>query len=201
VRIGILGAGAVGQSLGKLLAGGGHSIVYGARTPKTGDQASLAEAVAQAELVLLAVPFDQALGALTPLRDKLAGKILVDATNPLGADWAPLLLGEEASAAETIQRAFPEARVVKAFNTVFADVMTPERLQRGPAKVTAFVASDDRDAAGTVERIAADAGFDPLYAGPLSSARWLEAMAHLNIRLAVQLGGGTGGAFLYSRAA
>ena len=201
MRIGILGTGAVGRSLGNLLAAGGHSILFGARMPKAADEASLKEAVEQADLVLLAIPFDQVVGALSPLRDSLTGKIMIDATNPLGADWSPLLLGEEDSAAETIQRTFPEARVVKAFNTVFADVMTPERLQRAGAAVTAFIASDDRNAASTVEQIAVDAGFDPLHAGPLSSARWLEAIAHLNIRLAVQLGGGTGGAFLYSRAA
>jgi hypothetical protein len=201
MRIGIIGGGSVAQALGRLLAAGGHEVVLGVRSgaPEDLPIASVEEAAVQGEAVLLGIPFSAMSEALPGLAGAVDGKIVIDASNPLNADWSPLLLGEENSAGEEVARMLPGARVVKAFNTVFADAMRPDRLEQGGGRITAFVASDDRDAAEEVERLAADAGFVPLYAGALSSARWLEAMAHLNIRLAVPLGGGTNGAFLYDR--
>jgi hypothetical protein len=203
-NIGILGTGSVGGSLGKLLLHHGCNVIWGARDPKKaadalGDGArvvSFAEAAQLADILIVALPWANALEVLKSL-PSLDGKIIVDATNPLNADWSPLLLGQENSAAEEIQKALPQSRVVKAFNTIFADMMTPEQLTG--SWVTAFYCGDDAAAKSSVRELLAAIGLHPEDAGSLTSARWLEGMAHLNIRIAVALGGGTRAFFQYSR--
>ncbi|WP_198432997.1 NADPH-dependent F420 reductase [Burkholderia ubonensis] len=130
---------------------------------------------------------------------KLTGKIVVDATNALRDDWSPLPLGADGSAAQQISRLLPGVRLVKCFNTVFADIMTPERIDRAGHAVTAFIAGDDAEANAAVAEIAASAGFAPLVTGALNNAHYLEAMAHLNIQIAVVRGGGTNAGFVYHR--
>jgi hypothetical protein len=203
MKIAIIGAGNVGTRLGALFAAAGHQVAFGVRAnppvrPDIG-AGPIAEAAADADIVVLAVPFTACAGILPPLRDTLAGKIVIDATNPLNADWSPLPLGHENSAAEEIARFLPGARVVKAFNTVFADVMTPQLLRRGDRAITVFVAGDAAAACERVADLARSAGFAPVMAGPLKAARYLEAMAHLNIGIAVGEGGGTNAAFLYDQ--
>lgn len=202
MQVGIIGGGNVGHGLAALLRGAGHEVTVGLRPgarPRADAPYRLAtveEAADRGEVVVVAVPFAAAAQALAPLAASLAGKVVVDATNPLNDDWSPLPLGAETSAGEEVQRLLPGAMVVKAFNTVFADVMRPDRLDRGGRRVTAFIAGDHDGANRTVEALARSAGFAPLVTGPLRNARYLEAMAHLNI--AVALGGaGTDAAFLY----
>lgn len=89
---------------------------------------------------------------------------------------------------------------MKAFNTVFADVMRPDRLVRASGRVTCFIASDDDAARDAVGALARSAGFAAEPVGPLRSARFLEAVAHLNIQIAVGMKGGTNAAFVYDRA-
>jgi predicted dinucleotide-binding enzyme len=127
----------------------------------------------------------------------LDGKIVIDATNPLFEDWSPLLLGEENSAGEEVQKALPQTLVVKAFNTVFADVMKVIDLTGLRPQVTGFYCGDHRDAKTVVAKLLERLGFEARDVGALSSARWLEAMAHLNIRIAVGLKGGTNAYFTY----
>ena len=91
----------------------------------------------------------------------------------------------------------PAARVVKAFNTIFADVRQPERILRDGQWITAFFCGDDDAAKAEVIELIPGCGFAPLDCGPLRVARFLEAMARLNIRIAVGQGGGTNAAFLY----
>lgn len=196
-RIAILGTGAVGSALASLARGVGVQVAAGAHSPGAGEFGFEA-AAGSAELVILALPFTAMAEALPPLRGALTGKIVVDVSNALGPDWSPLDLGG-GSAGEVVARLLPDARVVKAFNTVFADVMTPQGLARGDRRVTAFIASDDRDAADVVASLAGRMGFDPVVSGALRTARYLEAMAHLNIAIAVGEGGGTGAAFRYDR--
>jgi hypothetical protein len=120
---------------------------------------------------------------------------------PLFAQWSPLLLGQDNSAGEEIQRLLPGARVVKAFNTVFADVMTSDRLSRDGQRATTFIAGDDERADDEAAALARSVGFAAVKVGPLSASRYLEAMAHLNIGIAVGQKGGTNAAFLYHQAA
>jgi len=202
MRIAIIGAGSVGTRLGALANAAGHDVTYGVRgdtAPAGFAKAAIADAIVDADLVVLAVPFTACSGLLPVIAQALAGKIVIDVTNPLNTDWSPLLLGEVNSAAQTIAALVPEARVVKAFNTIFADVMTPERLVRGSERITAFIAGDNTEARETVARFAAGIGFAPRIVGTLSLARYLEGMAHLNIAIALGQAGGTNAAFLYNQ--
>lgn len=204
MRIGILGGGNVGSALARLALAAGHDVRIGQRDPRRDDGLPVTDPVAacaHGEVVIVAIPFVACDEALGPLAPELAGKVVVDATNPLRADWSPLPLADADSAAQHIAALLPGARIVKAFNTVFADVMTTAGLQRrGGQRLTAFIASDDTEAAATVTALAASLGFAPLTVGGLTQARYLEAMAHLNIAIAVGCGGGTNAGFIYDRA-
>jgi len=205
MKIGFIGGGNVGGNLASLLQAGGHDVTVGLRdmaekrVDATYRAAQVADAIQNAEVVFVALPYDALATTLPPLAKALSGKIVVDVSNPVNADWSPKLLGEENSAGEETQRLLPGSKVVKAFNTIFADNMRPERLDRQGQRITAFVASDDRESADAVAGLARDAGFAPVIVGPLKLARQLEAMAHLNIAVAVGQGGGTNAAFVYDQ--
>ena len=193
MRIAIIGAGQVGSRLMQLFSTAGHDA-------RAIGRADMLEAeISGGDVVVLAVPFAACADLLPRLAGALAGKIVVDVTNPVAPDWSPLRLGEENSGAEEIARLLPRSRVVKAFNTIFADVMTPEKLTRDGQRVTCFVAGNDQDARNAVAELADSAGFGALDVGTLPAARHLEAMAHLNIAVALS-GGGTDAAFLYHNA-
>lgn len=196
--VAILGAGNVGRHLHQLLSNAGQDVRLCSRE-STPDRLGYAEGSAWAEIVVLTVPYLALAEVLPALAEALRGKVVVDCTNPLNPDWSPRLLGQENSAAEEVARLLPFSRVVKAFNTIFADVMTAERLSGDGQRVTAFVAGDDAEAKASVMGLAKAAGMEPLDVGPLSVARHLEAMAHLNIQIAVGQGGGTNAAFVYHR--
>ncbi|MBV9078296.1 MAG: NAD(P)-binding domain-containing protein, partial [Methylobacteriaceae bacterium] len=147
MRIGVLGRGQVGSKLKQLFEAAGHETVAVGRD-------DVRRAADHGEVVVLACPFAAATDILPPLADALAGKVVIDVTNPVAADWSPLLLGQENSAGEEIARALPSSSVVKAFNTVFADVMTSEKMRRHGGKVTCFVAGDDPDGRRMAVRLA-----------------------------------------------
>jgi len=183
--IAILGQGNMGAGLAGRLAGKAN-IVLGARDPKAG-QLSYADAVAKAGIVVLAVPFDAALEAAKTL--DLAGKIVVDMTNPITPDYSGLRLGHTTSAAEEIQKAAPSAKVVKAFNTIFAGLFAaPVAETKG---VPVFVAGNDEAAVAAVADLATKAGFGVENAGGLDAARFIEPVGMLNIRFGYGLGKGT----------
>jgi 8-hydroxy-5-deazaflavin:NADPH oxidoreductase len=203
MKIGILGTGAVATKLAGLLAAQ-HHVVMGSRTPAAPEgmeirKLALADAVTDCDIVIVAVPFIAAREMLPMLAAAIGDAIVIDATNPLNDDWSPLQLGPENSAGEEIARLLPQARVVKALNTIFADIMTPAGIDRAGSRATAFIAGDDSAATATVSSVLGNAGFAPLATGPLKNARYLEAMAHLNIAIAVGQSGGTDAAFLYDR--
>ncbi|MBO6689329.1 MAG: NAD(P)-binding domain-containing protein [Henriciella sp.] len=200
MKIGILGAGSVGRALAGLIRAACHEPLISERTP-SGDTVSFEDAATAGEIVIIAVPYNASEVLLPSLANALAGKIVVDATNPLNDDWTPKVLGAETSAAEEIAKLLPGSQVVKAFNTVFADIMAPEKLTRLGVPVTGFVASDHDGARRQVADLAKAMGLAPVETGPLATARYLEAMAHLNIAIAVGQSGGTDAAFLYHQAA
>lgn len=117
----------------------------------------------------------------------MSGKIVVDITNPLTPDYMGLTVGHTVSAAEEIAARIPEARVVKAFNTIFSALLT-KHAEGGEVRVPVFVAGDDSDAVDTVAMFARAIGFEPIATGSLSNARYLEPMA----KLMIQLGYGPG---------
>jgi predicted dinucleotide-binding enzyme len=208
MRIAIIGAGNVGATLGKAWSAKGHEIVYAAHSPdspkvraaltQSGSKAradTVKNAVASAEVVLLAVPGGEAENVVTGLN--LAGKVLLDATNPLNSDFSALTVGHTDSAAERIARAANEAKVVKIFNSTGAGNMANPAYKEGSA--TMLYAGDDAQAKQIAARLAHDCGFDAIDAGPLKNARLLEPLAMLWIYLAYGAGMGPDLAFRLMR--
>ncbi|MBI3681574.1 MAG: NADPH-dependent F420 reductase [Acidobacteria bacterium] len=189
MRIAVLGAGNVGQALGAGWVKKGHAVVYGVRNPDKyrdldAPAMPLADAAKDAEVVTLATPWSAAHGALGQCGG-LAGKIVLDCTNPLGPDLK-LTVGHTDSGGETVARWAPQARVVKIFNTTgYNNMANP---QYGAARATMFYAGDNGEARQVAAQLAADLGFDPVDAGPLRNARLLEPLACLWIELAYARG-------------
>ena len=197
MKVTLIGTGNMGSGLAKQFSKAGHSLVI------TGRNAAKAQALAQAtrgsfkaanaaedaDVVIVATAYGDAVTALRAAGD-LAGKVVIDITNPLTADYMGLTLGHSTSAAEEIQKAFPKARVVKAFNTVFA-----QTLAAGPSlggeTVPVYLAGDDAAAKETVKALAQSAGFAAVDAGGLKNARYLEPLAGLNIYFGYGAGKGT----------
>ncbi|KUJ57155.1 NADPH-dependent F420 reductase [Chryseobacterium aquaticum] len=195
MNISFIGAGNVASSLGNLFANSGHTVKYGTQNPNDG-QLPISEACIFGEIVCFAIPYSAMENVLTINKESLKGKIVVDITNAINIeDWSPLFLGED-SGGEQTARLLPESKVVKAFNTIFADVMKPEKQQFDGQKLTAFIASDDTEAAETIKKLADEAGFSGFVVGGIKNARHLEAIAHLNIAVAIS-GGGTDAGFTY----
>jgi NADPH-dependent F420 reductase len=200
MKIGIIGTGNMGSGLGKLWAAKGHTVLFGSRDPQkarnlanaighNAGSSTYIEAAQFGEVVLLAVPWRgvkeslQAAGALN-------GKILIDCTNPMSPDYMTLLIGHTISGAEQIANWTPGAKVVKAFNHVYAQIIHSNP-QFGSQHATAFYCGDDAVAKETVAGLIEGIGFDPVDAGPLQNARYLEPLAGLCIQLAYVLGLGT----------
>jgi predicted dinucleotide-binding enzyme len=183
--VAILGQGNMGAGLAGRLAGKAN-VKLGARAPQ-GAELSYADAAANADIVVLALPYDAALAAIRSLN--LAGKTVVDMTNPVKADFSGLSLGHTTSAAEELQKAAPGANVVKAFNTIFAGLFGVAPAQT--ADIPVFVAGNDEAAVNAVADLARAAGFAVEKTGGLDGARLLEPVGMLNIRLGYGLGHGT----------
>jgi predicted dinucleotide-binding enzyme len=203
MNIGILGSGNVGSTLGKAWAKRGHRILFSySRDPKKLESLAAsagpntragtpAEAVQFGEVILFAPPWpsvDHALKAAGPL----AGKILIDCTNPLKQDLSGLEIGHTTSAGEEIAKKTPGARVVKAFNMTGAENMANPRF--GAEQVTMFICGDDAAAKTTIARLTEELGFEAVDAGSLQAARLLEPLAMLWIHLAYaqEMGSGIG---------
>ena len=180
-RVAIIGSGNVGSALKRGLSRAGHD----ARTSTKADSKQTAE---WGELVILAVPFGALDAVIRETGRALDGKTVVDVTNALTPDMQ-LALGYSTSGAEELQKKQSGARIVKCFNTVFAQHMDTGHL--GDQRLTVFAASDDADARRTVRGLAEDIGFDAVVGGPLRNARWLEALGYFNIQLGYALGMGT----------
>lgn len=195
MNISFIGAGNVASNLGNLFIKAGHHIHYGVQNPNE-KQVTIAKACEVGEVVCFAIPFAAMKEVLNANKEHLEGKIVVDITNAINiADWSPIFLGESSGGEET-QKMLPKSKVVKAFNTIFADVMHIEKQNFDGEKLTAFIATDYGDAAQTIKELAEDAGFHGLVVGALRNARHLEAIAHLNIAIALG-GGGTDAGFTY----
>src|SRR6185503_9696166 len=193
MRIGILGAGNVGGTLGRRLAEAGHDVAFGVRQPakgaavKGGDSlppraraVSPADAVKGADAVLLATPWGAAQDALRGAgadRGALDGLVLLDATNPIQAGFALDVGPNGESGAERIQALVPNAKVVKVFNTTgFNNMQNPA--YDGTSTVM-FYAGDDAAAKRVAHDLAAARGFDAIDTGNLVQARLLEQFAML----------------------
>ncbi len=197
MNITLLGTGNMGTAFAQQLHAAGHRLNILGRDPakaqalagRFGATTEPARA-ASSDVVILATRYEDAVPALRAARLP-EGAIVVDITNPLTPDSMGLTLGHSSSAAEQIAGALPALRVVKAFNTVFA-----QRLAAGPRVtdtriVPVFVATDDAQARQRVSELARSMGFEVIDAGPLRNARYLEPLAGLNIYLGYGAGLGT----------
>ena len=191
MKIAIIGTGNVGRALGTSFAGAGHQVVLsGHEAAKTAEAASAigalpagsaAEAVGAADIVVIAVPYTAVPSVAAEIAPFVAGKVVIDATNTLKPDYSGLATGDGPSGAELLAAVLPGARVVKAFNTLFAaNQGNPRALG---TTLDALYATDDAEAHATFAALASSIGFRPVSVGPLAAARELEAMAWLNIRL------------------
>jgi len=194
MRIGILGAGDVGRALGTGFAKVGHQVKMGAREATnerakawaagTGSAAStgtFAEAAQFADLAVLCTLWSGTENALRLAgAQNLAGKVLIDATNPLAsAQGAPpsLVLGHTDSGGEQVQRWAPQARVIKAFNTVGNAHMFKPQFPGGPPDM--FICGDDAGAKTTVTGMLTAFGWNTVDIGGIEGSRLLEPMCVL----------------------
>jgi len=191
-KVGIIGSGVVAQTLGAGFLKHGYEVMLGTREPKKlaawqsqhrGVQlGSFAEAAKFGELVVLAVKGEVALGVARKVGDALAGKPVIDTTNPI-ADAPPVngvlkyFTSLDDSLLEQLQKACPKARFVKAFSSVGSSQMVNPKLAGGPP--TMFICGNDPAAKQAVTRILDQFGWDTLDLGAAEAARAIEPLAML----------------------
>jgi len=195
MRIAIVGSGNIGGGLGRAWSAKGHAVTYAARDIHEPDVVALAretgarvatiqDALADAEVIALAMPFGAAASVAQAL-PSWQGRIVIDCTNPIGPGFT-LLHGHTDSGAESIARLLPGARVVKSFNAQGAENLAHPVY--GGVAASNFYCGDDADAKAVVRRLIEDVGFEPIDAGALTSARYLEPMTMLWITASRSLG-------------
>jgi predicted dinucleotide-binding enzyme len=174
-HVSIIGTGNMGTAIAGLVAKGGHTVesfnTSDAGRPVTG------------EIVVLAVPHPAVADVIAKRGDELAGKVVVDITNPLNFEtFDDLVVPADSSAAAGIAEALPTAKVVKAFNTNFAATLAATEV--GGQPTTVLIAGDDAAAKALLADIVTAAGLRAIDAGALKRARELESLAFLQIGLA-----------------
>lgn len=200
MKVTVIGAGNMGAAFVKQLTRAGHQVSVTARNAAKAAQVAAATPGAKAvpaagaaegaDVIVLATGYADAASALQGVGN-LAGKVVIDITNPLTADYMGLTIGHGTSAAEEIAKAVPGAELVKAFNTVFAQVLAEGADFGNGRQVEVFVASDSERAKQTARALAESIGFAVVDAGPLKNARYLEPVGGLNIYLGYGAGLGT----------
>ena len=174
-HLSIIGTGNMGQAIAAVAGRGGHTV-------QLLGQADVATEVT-GDVVVLAVPYPAVSTVLAQRGESLAGKIVVDITNPLNFEtFDSLTVAADGSATSEIAAALPESRVVKAFNTNFASTLASGTV--GDLTTTVLIAGDDADAKSTLAGIITSGGLKAVDAGALTRARELEALGFLQITLA-----------------
>jgi 8-hydroxy-5-deazaflavin:NADPH oxidoreductase len=203
MNVTIIGAGNMGRGIGHRLVAGGHSVTIVDRDPEEAEQ--LAEELRSAaeggatveaagpgaelhgEVVIIAVYYPGALETVRELGDRLAGKVVVDISNPLNQTFDGLATPPGTSAAEEVAATAPAGtRVVKAFNTTFSGTLVEGQVAGQPLDV--LIAGDDEEAKEAVAQLVRDGGLRAIDVGPLERARHLEGLGFLGIALQQPLG-------------
>jgi len=171
----ILGNGNMGKAITSVVSKGGSTVqvldVDDAATPITGD------------IVVLALPYAALADVVASRREQLAGKVVVDITNPVNFEtFDSLVVPTNSSAAAELAAQLPKSRVLKAFNTTFAGTLASGQV--GDNVTTVLVAGDDDDAKAQLIGIVTAGGLKALDAGALSRAREMESLGFLQISLA-----------------
>ncbi|KJK11142.1 diguanylate cyclase [Terrabacter sp. 28] len=165
----------MGQAIAGVFGKGGHSV-------QLLGESDAATAV-NGDIVVLAVPYGAVPSIVAERRDSLAGKVVVDITNPVNFEtFDSLVVPADGSAAAEIAKQLPESKVVKAFNTTFAGTLAAGTV--GPNTTTVLLAGDDADAKSELVGAIAAGGLKAVDAGSLARARELEALGFLQISLA-----------------
>lgn len=205
MKIAIIGAGNVGSAVGSAWSTAGHDVIWGVRGGAgrypllpAAQLAEPAVAIDGADVIVLATPWPATEAAIAGLGD-LAGRIVIDTTNPLrmGAEGLELSLGYETSAGEQVAGWAVGAKVFKTLNQTGAGNMAEARCYASPPAM--FVAGDDEAAKPTVMSLVRDLGFEPFDGGPLRTARLLEPLGMLWIEQALKRGQGLAFAFAVER--
>lgn len=207
MRIGILGSGLMGAKLGTLFAQAGHDVVFSysrnrskldtlaRKAGKTARAGSPREAAQDADVVLLAVHWNRVDDVLSKTGD-LSGKVIVSCSLPMNDDDTGLVVAHTSSGAEELAKKARGARVISAFGTVPSEVLFAVFEERdGDARPSLVYCGDDDDAKEAAAQLIRDVGFDPVDAGPLEVARYLEPFTMLIARLAYE--GNDGPALAY----
>ena len=200
MKIGIIGSGNMGASMGKTWASKGHDVLFSyskdqdklrsvaaAAGPKA-RSGTPAEAVAFGEVVLLAVPWAAVTDAMTAA-GPIQGKILFSCCNCLKADFSGLVLGTTTSAAEEIAKQLPDANVVEALPPM-AQILAAESQRLSGEQISTFYCGDDASSKSVVASLLRDLDLEPVDAGPLTSARFIEPAGMLNVQLSYGMGMG-----------
>ena len=211
VRIGILGSGLMGGKLGTIFARAGHEVVFSyARTRQkleqlareTGGKARAGtpqEAAADADALLLAVHWSRVDDVLEQAGD-LAGRVIVTCSLPMNADNSDLVVAGGSSGAEELARKVPEAAIVSAFGTVPSEVFFAVFAARDRGSRPSLVyCGDDAHAKELTARLIRDVGFEPVDAGPLRTARYVEPFTLLMGQLAYETEEGPALAYRFER--
>jgi predicted dinucleotide-binding enzyme len=184
MKIAIIGKGNVGSALAESLRRAKHEVRFASKDPKE----PIADVVAWGDAVILAVPWTEHKGIAAMAGKAFGDKTVVDVSNVLTPSME-LAMGFTTSGAEELQKLLPRARIVKAFNTVFAQNMRTGKVHG--EQLTVFLAGNDGSSKDLVRKLAEDIGFACVDAGPLRSARYLEPLGMLNITLGYGLKMGT----------
>jgi hypothetical protein len=211
MRIGILGSGLMGGTLGTLFARAGHDVVFSyarneqklkalARDAQGHARAGTpSEAARDADALLLAVHWSRVDEVLT-LAGDLSNKVIVTCSLPMSEDDTALVIAHTSSGAETLARKEPSARIVAAFSTLPSEVLVRvfERGSRDPRPSVVYC-GDDKIAKGVAVTLIQDLGFEPVDAGPLRVARYTEPFSLLVGQLAYETSGGPEVAYRFER--
>ena len=174
-HLSIIGTGNMGQAIAAVAGRGGHTV----QLLGQGDTATRVTG----EIVVLAVPYPAVSTVLAERGESLAGKVVVDITNPLNFEtFDSLTVASDGSATAEIAEALPQSRVLKAFNTNFAGTLAAGTV--GPLGTTVLIAGDDADAKSDLAGVITSGGLEAIDAGSLARARELESIGFLQITLA-----------------
>ena len=211
MKVGILGSGLMGGKLGTIFARAGHEVVFSyarseqklkrlAREAKGKAQAGTpAEAARDADALLLAVHWSRVDDVLKQAGD-VSGKVIVSCTLPMNANDTDLVIAHTSSGAETLAKKIPKTHVVSAFGTVPSEVLFDVfAAKRKANRPSLLYCGDDESAKEVSAGLIRDAGFDPVDAGPLRMARYLEPFTLLIARLAYETAGGPKLAYRFER--
>ncbi len=203
MQVTVIGAGNMGRGIGHRLVAGGHAVTIVDRDPEEAErlaeelrgaaqggatvEAAEPGAELRGEVVILAVYYPGTLEIARGLGESLAGKVVVDISNPLNETYDGLATAPGTSAAEEVAAALPAgAGAVKAFNTTFSSTLVEGQVAGQPLDV--FIAADDEGVKETVAQLVRDGGLRAIDVGPLERARQLEGLGFLEITLQQPLG-------------